>query len=271
MPKSASKEGSRMDADMPSDRAVSRETFASRALSLASAAAVIGPLVYVAVTLLHPPGIANDHPATFRQYAASHAWIAIHLVQLAALIVGLVGIIGLATSMLRLQENGRLLALLAVGLAAASIPIAVALQSVDGIALKRAVDAWIAEGGTVGSPSFAAARAIRWLEEGFNACFGLTLGMAVILTGAAMVRGTVYPRLLGWIGGAIGIAVLIGAVIIAETGFSLAAQAWILARNPALWIWTAVAGVLMWRRLRLLDAALPTSSPSSDKAPEPIR
>jgi hypothetical protein len=60
------------------------------------------------------------------------------------------------------------------------------------------------------------------------------------------------------IGGAIGIAVLIGAILIAETGFSPTAQSWVLARNPALWIWTAVAGVLMWRRLRLLDATLPT-------------
>ncbi|HEX8844810.1 MAG TPA: hypothetical protein VF791_09220 [Pyrinomonadaceae bacterium] len=256
---------------MPSDRAVSRKTFVSRALSLSAAAAVIGPLVYVAVTLLHPGGVGNDHPAIFRHYAMSQTWVVIHLVQLAALVVGLVGIAGLAAFMLRLQDNCRVLALLAVGLAAASIPIAVALQVIDGIALKRAVDVWIAEGGTVGSPSFAAARAIRWLEEGFNAGFGLTLGLAVILVGAAMARGAVYPRLLGWIGGAIGIAVLIGAIIVAETGFSPTAQTWVLARNPALWIWTAVAGVLMWRRLRSLDATLPTSSPGSDQEPGPAR
>lgn len=256
---------------MPSHRVVSRKTLASRALSLAAAAAVIGPVVYVPVTLLHPEGVGNDHPAIFRHYAMSQAWIAIHLAQLAALVVGLVGIAGLAASMLRSQENGRLLALLALGLAVASIPIAVALQVVDGIALKRAVDVWVGEGSTVGSPSYAAARAIRWLEEGFNAVFGLTLGLAVTLVGAVMARGAVYPRWMGWIGGAIGIAVLIGAVIIAETGFSPAAQTWVLARNPALWIWTAVAGVLMGRRLRLLDAPLPTSSPGSDQTPAPTR
>ncbi len=256
---------------MPSDRAVSQRTLAARAFSLAAAAAVIGPLFYVAVTLLHPPGIANDHPATFRQYAVAQTWIEIHLAQLAALVVGLVGIAGLAASMLRLQEKGRLLALVAVSFAATSIPIAVVLQSVDGIALKRAVDAWVAEGGTVGSASFAAARAIRWVEEGLNAVLGLTLGLAVILAGAAMVRGAVYPRLLGWVGAAIGIGVLIGAIIVAETGFSPTAQVWVLARNPALWLWTAVAGVLMWRRLRLLDATFPISSRGSDQAPDPPR
>jgi hypothetical protein len=261
-----------MHEDTPSDRAVSRKTLASRALCLAAAAAVIGPLAYVAVTLLHPPGVeANDHPVVFREYAMAQTWIAIHLVQLAGLVVGLIGIAGLAASMLRLQENGRLLALLAVGLAAASTPIAVVLQAVDGIALKRAVDAWVAAGGTVGSASFAAATAMRWLEEGLNAVFGLTLGLAVTLVGVGMVRGAVYPHWVGWIGGAIGIAVLIGAILVAETGFSPTAQTWVLARNPALWIWTAVAGVQMWRRLRLLDATFPTSSRGSDQAPDPAR
>lgn len=256
---------------MPSDHAVSRKTFASRALSLAAAAAVIGPLVYLAVTLLHPPGIANDYPATFRQYAMCQSWIAIHLAQFAAMVVGLVGIAGIAASMLRLQENGRLLAPLAVGLAAASIPIAVVLQMVDGIALKRAVDAWVVEGGTVGSASFAAARVIRWIEEGINAGLGITMGLTVIVASAAMVRGTIYPHLLGWIGVATGIAALISAILVAETGFSATAQVWGLARNPALWIWTALAGVLMWRRLRLCDATLATSSASSDQTPEPAR
>jgi hypothetical protein len=261
-----------MHEDTPSARAVSRKPLASGALSLAAAAAVIGPLVYVAVTLFHPPGVeANNHPVVFREYAMSQTWIAIHLVQLAGLVVGLIGIAGLAASMLRLQENGRLLALLAVGLAAASIPSAVVLQTVDGIALKRAVDAWVATGGTVGSASFATAEAMRWLEEGLNAVFGLTLGLAVILVGAAMMRGTVYPHWVGWIGGAIGIAVLIGAILIAETGFSPIAQTWFLARNPALWLWTVVAGVLLWRRLGLLDATVPTSSRGSDQAPDAAR
>jgi hypothetical protein len=133
------------------------------------------------------------------------------------------------------------------------------------------VDAWVAEGGTLASASFAGARAIRWVEEGLNAMLGLTMGSAVILAGAALAcgRGTFYPRLLGWIGAAIGVGVIVGAVIVAETGFSPAAQTWVLARNPALWIWTAVAGILMWRRLRLLDVTLPTPSPDSGQKQEP--
>ena len=101
----------------PPGRAASRKTFASGALSLAAAAAVNGPPLYVMVTLLHPPGVASDHPATFRQYAADHNWVVIHLAQLACLVAGLVGLAGVALSLLRLQERGRLLALVKEGAA----------------------------------------------------------------------------------------------------------------------------------------------------------
>jgi hypothetical protein len=248
-----------MHQNTPSDRAMTRKTLAASALSLAAAAAVIGPLAYVVVTLFHPPGAdANNHAVVFHEYAMSQTWIPIHLLQLAALVLALIGIAGLAGSVLHLQQNGRVLALLAVGFAIVSIPLAAILQAVDGITQKRAVDAWVAAGGTVGSASFAAAETMRWLEEGVNAVLSLGMGVAVILVGAAMARGAVYPRWLGWVGGVIGIAVLIQAILVSETGFSPAAQTWILARNPALWIWTVVAGVLLWRRLRLLDTTSAT-------------
>ena len=84
-----------MDENILSDHAVSRTSLASRALSLAAAAAVIGPLAYVVITLFHPPGVeANNHPVVFREYAMSQSWIAIHLLRLACLVVGLIGIAG---------------------------------------------------------------------------------------------------------------------------------------------------------------------------------
>ncbi|HZT05486.1 MAG TPA: hypothetical protein VFC51_00505 [Chloroflexota bacterium] len=64
---------------------------------------------------------------------------------------------------------------------------------------------------------------MRWLEDGVNAVFRLTLGYAVVLVGAAMARGSAYLRALGWAAGAIGISILIDAVLVAETGFSPAA------------------------------------------------
>jgi hypothetical protein len=246
---------------MAVNAASSHPVLPAGAFSAAAVAAIVGPLAYVVVTLFHPPGApANDHPTVFREYAMSQTWIAIHLLQLAGLVLALIGIAGLAGSILRLQPNGHGLALLALGFAVCGVPLAAVLQAVDGITQKRMVDAWVGAGGTVDSAHFAAAQAVRWLEEGVNAVFSLDLSVTVILVGAAMLRGPAYPRWLGWVAGAIGVAVLFQAVLVAETGFSPAAQTWILARNPGLWIWTAVAGVLLWRRCRLLDAG---SSPAT--------
>jgi hypothetical protein len=156
-----------MHQNTPSDRAVSRKTATHHALSLAAAAAVVGPLIFIVVTLFHPAGAdANNHPVVFDEYAKSESWVAIHLAQLACLGLGLSGLAGVAASMRSFQQNGRVLALFAIVLAAASLPAAIALQVVDGIALKRAVDAWVAAGAAVDSSSFAAARTMRWLEEG---------------------------------------------------------------------------------------------------------
>jgi hypothetical protein len=252
---------------MPSAREAAPHDLITGTLRLAAYAAIFSPILYIAVTLLHPDGVGNDHPAVFREYAMSRSWTAIHLLQFVTQMTALFGLGGIAASVVRLQERGRLLALLGMILAAASVPATVALLGVDGIALGRAARAWVAEGGAVGSPSFAAASAIRWFEESMNAMQGLTLGATAALTGAAMVRGSARPRWLGWIGVLVGIAVFIDATLIAETGFSEVAQTWFLARNPGLWVWTTIAGMWMWRGLRRSEgsgsAAVPLSGEMS--------
>ncbi len=226
-----------------------RHDLATRALRTAAYASVFGPILYIAVTLLHPGGVGNDHPAVFRAYAESRSWTAVHLGQFATQMVALLGLGGIAASILRLQERGRLSALLALITTAASVPATVALLGVDGIALGRAARAWVAAGASTGSATFAAAEAIRWLEESMNAMQGLALGVTAALAGAAMLRGSAYPRWVGWLGVIIGVAVFVDAILIAVTGFSVVAQTWFLSRNPGLWAWTMIAGVLMWRRL----------------------
>ena len=55
--------------------------------------------------------------------------------------------------------------------------------------------------------------------------------------GKSTVGGLRRSLIAVWGGAAIGVGVLVGAVMVAETGFSPMAQTWVLARNPALWIW----------------------------------
>jgi hypothetical protein len=62
--------------------------------------------------------------------------------------------------------------------AAASFTV---LQAVDGIALKRAVDAWASAPADREAIAFAAAEAVRWTEIGMNALSYFLLGLTVLL------------------------------------------------------------------------------------------
>src|SRR5215212_3084899 len=64
---------------------------------------------YVVTPLWHPGGQENNHPVVFMKYAKSDAWIAVHFLQFAAVLVQLAGFIVLY----RLLEVRRQVAVLA--------------------------------------------------------------------------------------------------------------------------------------------------------------
>jgi hypothetical protein len=73
------------------------------------------------------------------------------------------------------------------------------LQAVDGIALKRAVDAWDCAPAVEKPPAFAVAEAVRWIEIGMNSLSYLLAGLTLFLYGLAIALGSVYPRWAGLI------------------------------------------------------------------------
>lgn len=77
------------------------------------------------------------------------------------------------------------LALLAADAVVATAASWAALQAVDGVTLKQAVDAWAAASGTEKATRCADAEAVRWAEWGLQSYFRLLLGAAFLLLGAA--------------------------------------------------------------------------------------
>ena len=73
------------------------------------------------------------------------------------------------------------------------------LQAVDGVALKRAVDAWTHASGTEKAIRFADAETVRWIEWGVQSYFRLLLGLTFVLFGAAIVTTRVVAGWLGWV------------------------------------------------------------------------
>ena len=92
------------------------------------------------------------------------------------------------------------------------------LQAVDGVALKWAVDAWANAPADQEVAAFAAAEALRWTEYALQSYLNILLGLTLILYGLAIVLGTVYPRWLGWLAAASGVAWIVHGLMVPYIG-----------------------------------------------------
>ena len=190
-----------------------------------------------------------DNPSVFREYAQSDLWIAVHLGQFAGFLLVIGGLVALYFSLATGADAAAAVA--RFGLAAAMTTGAsfTILQAVDGVALKRAVDAWTNASPDQEAAAFAAAEAIRWIELGVNSLSFALVGLTLVLYGIALALSAVYPRWTGWLAAAAGVAHLIRGVDASYRGFvdSIAE----LVGLALLALWTVVMAVMMWRRTNL--------------------
>ena len=185
---------------------------------LGAAAAVVGAVLLMVSTALHPldsdPG---DPPAAFAEYAADARYVWTHLGQFA-------GFLGLGTGLVAFAatfEPGRAAAWARIGAAGAvaSMAVAAALQAVDGVALKATVDRWAAASGEARSLAYEAAHALRQIEIGLAAFVSVLSGLTLIAFGLASLRSTRYPAWLGAIGLLDGLGMAAAGAAQAATGF----------------------------------------------------
>ena len=202
-----------------------------------------------------------DNPAVFMEYANSDSWTTVHLVQYFGFLLILGGLVALYYSIS--ANPGRGAGLAPFGLAAAVTTAAsyTVLQAVDGITLKRAVDAWASAPADQETAAFAAAEAVRWTEIGMNALSNFLTGLTLLLVGAAIALGGVYPRWTGWMAAVSGVAfVYNGVVEVAYEGFvpSIVKPVGIL----LLAVWAFIMAVLMLRNGSGRRSGRPVSTPA---------
>ena len=171
-------------------------TSADGAALTLSGALLLGGFVVNAIQrmLLHPTGAEDDHEAIFREYAASDVWEATHFAEFVLVLVALAGLLVLCRA---LRRETYYLAVLAAGAIVASAASWAALQAVDGVTLKQAVDAWAAASGPEEATRYADAETVRWIEWGLQSYFRVLLGVAFLLLGAAAVVSRLVPSWLG--------------------------------------------------------------------------
>jgi hypothetical protein len=172
-------------------------------------------------TLLHPLGAADDHEAIFAKYAASDVWVATHLAEFLLVLVALAGFLVLCRA---LWPETPYLALLAACAITATAAVWAALQAVDGVTLKQAVNAWAAASGTEEATRFADAETVRWAEWGLQSYFRVLLGVALLLLGAASVLSRLVPTWLGMLLALGGLLSLVVGISVSYAGFQSAFQ-----------------------------------------------
>jgi len=206
-----------------------------------------GVIISLIVGLFHPDGPANDHAAVFAEYAASAHWTAIHFGQFVGMLVIVAGLVvffhvlsSTPGAEVLTRRFGIPTALLALGLYAV-------LQAVDGIALKQAVDAWVAAPESEKAMRFASAETVRWLEWAVRSYFSFVLGLAFLLLAVVIVRTRVVPRPIAYLAGGSGITYFGQSWVVATAGFSALNGAFIIIGILLTVVWTAWLAILAMR------------------------
>jgi hypothetical protein len=171
-----------------------------KALRLSALLLVASIIAYVVATPFHPSGIdPNNHPAVFAQYAHSAGWTADHLgwfVEGMILIAGLLVLfyaLNLPDGMTRLAAR--------IGIVSAGVGLALTAmrEAVDGVVLKRAVDAWVSAPDAEKAARFASAELARWLEEATTSYQYFVLGFTLFLLAALIIWTARVPRPIGYL------------------------------------------------------------------------
>jgi hypothetical protein len=183
------------------------------------------------------------------EYARNGIWTAVHLGQFTSLAILLAGLLVLFSALDIQAGTTRGTCRFGAVSAAATLALFGVIQAVDGLALKQAVNAWASAPEAEKAARFASAEAIRWLEwGGVRSSQNFTLGVALLLRGAAMAQSAWLPRPMVYLAGLSGLTYLAQGWVGSTQGFSPAQSmaivlAWVLSLVWMIWL----AGVA-WQR-----------------------
>ncbi len=190
-------------------------------LRLSATLLFAGELLSLLAGIFHPAREdPNDHRAVFAEYANSAHWTAIHIGQFAGMAVIIAGLLVLFFALN--VSSGTPGWANRFGAVSAVVALALygALQAVDGVALKQAVDAWASAPDAEKAARFASAEAIRWLEWGVRSYQSFMLGLSFILFATVILWTARTPRPIGYLMGLSGLAYLVQGFVLGTEGFS---------------------------------------------------
>jgi hypothetical protein len=220
-------------------------------LRLSAVLLIGGEVVYLVAEQFHPEGGITPKDV-FISYANAPSWTLVHVAQFVG---STLVIFGLLTLFFALNVNAGIRGMVnrcAAALAVAALALNGALYAVDGVALKQAVDAWMAAPISQQSAYFAVVGGIRGVEWGLRSYVDYTTGLSLVLFGVVIASTSRIPRPIGYLMG------LSGLVYIAQgygygTGYSALSSfvTWMpnsLNYQFLIVIWAVWLLVSAWRR-----------------------
>ncbi len=199
-----------------------KNQLADRRALLPSAALLVTGFVALLVTgTFHPSGIDNNnHPAVFAQYARSVTWTTVHLAQFTAAAVTIIGLLILFYALNLADGMTGLAARIGIVSTGAALVLTAMRYLVDGVVLKRAVDAWVSAPHAEKAARFASAELARWLEEASTSYQYFVLGFTLILLATLIVWTGRVPRPIGYLLALGGAGYFAAGWILGESGFA---------------------------------------------------
>ena len=224
-------------------------TRSDRELLRSSGVLLLGGFLFTTVVtvLFHPGGNEDVHEDVFARYAASGAWEWVHFAQFVGVLAALGGLIVLH---LVLRPRAPRLSAFAAGMTVATAAVWAALQAVDGVTLKQAVDAWVAADGSERAVRLGDAEVVRWTEWGLQSYFRVTLGVALLLFGATILTTRALAAWAGWVAVLAGLLSVAVGVDVAYSGLESGFQELAVPAFQLLMLVLAVGVLVSARRER---------------------
>jgi hypothetical protein len=221
-------------------------------LRVGSIAFLAGIVIAVVSTAIHPSREdPSNHPLVLAEYARDDSWIAVHIGQFAGgIMVFAGGFVALFRLLVQSESStASILAWIGLALAIMTASAIAVLQAIDGIALKMAVDSWVAAPLEDKAVTFRIAEGIRFIEYGTNSIFRILQGILALIFGVAIVKSKLLSKWIGGAGVVIGAVVIYAGVEVAYFGFGYANIGGLRGISMIIYfIWVGILGGLMWRK-----------------------
>jgi hypothetical protein len=221
-------------------------------LRIGSITFIAGIIIAIVSTAIHPSREdPSNHPLVFAEYASDDSWVAVHIGQLVGgIMVFAGGFVALHHLLIQSESNtASILAWIGLALAIMTASAIGVLQAVDGIALKMAVDSWVAAPSEEKATTFMVAEGIRLIEYGTNSIFRIFQGTVAIVFGGAIVKSRLLPRRIGGAGIVVGVITIYAGIEVAYFAFGYANIGGLRGISMVIYaIWVIVLGGLMWRK-----------------------